>query len=366
MDKITIIMKVTNSCNLHCKHCYEKNSNLNLDNNIMSRNVLESTIEKVQKEYKNVTYIWFGGEPLLADITFFKDALNFQNRYGQNCTIQNRIQTNGTLFSDDIILFLKENKFSVSISFDGLYNNILRQNTEKVLQGIQKCKKLGLQVNALTTVCSLTSSKQIENYNFFKREKIPVKFNPIFPAGAANDNQEYLLNESQYLKNTKCFFDYWLFDAEAIPVSSFVQYVKMFLNYPGRNCVYNACLFKVINIEPDGTVFPCSRYFKKEYNIGNILNVSSISNLFQSNNFKTIVEKSILRRKQCMSFCQLYKYCLGGCSSACANECGLEQHNTQLCRITQEILPYVFSQLSKICKTEEIINPIVLYLYNLK
>ena len=365
MKKITIIMKVTNACNLHCKHCYEKGSQFT-NSSIMSLSVLEDTIQKAQTTYKKVTYIWFGGEPLLAGLDFFQKAVALQRIYNNGVIVCNRIQTNGILLSDDFIKFFKLHNFNVSLSFDGLYNECLRQKTDIVQSKITRCQELGLNINILSTICSETCDKQIENYEYFKKLHLAIKFNPIFPAGAAKYNQKYLLDEVQYIKATKDFFKYWINDENAIPVSTFIQYAKMFLGYPDRNCVYGTCLYTIIDVEPEGDLLPCSRYSKTKYLIGNIFNLNDIEEAFTNESFNNIVIKSILRRNKCKSECEIYKYCLGGCSSACANESKLDDYNTQLCRITKELLPYVFNELEIIFANDTIRNPILEYLYTHK
>lgn len=362
MKKITIIMKTTNNCNLQCKHCYETENQFKDFKSVMTLDVLENTIKKVQAEYQKIIYIWFGGEPLLAGLNFFEKAIEYQKLYNHNNTIQNRIQTNGIKLSDEFIEFFKKNLFNVSISFDGLYNDFLRYDSDLVLDRIQKCKSKNLHVNIISTICSKTSDKQIENYNYFKKQGLFMKFNPIFPAGAAKKNSKYLLDEKKYIIDTKNFFKYWINDDTAIPVSSFVQYAKMYLGYKERNCIYGACLYKVLNIEPNGVIFPCSRYYKDEHMIGNVFDFQNISEAFKTQNFNKIVFDGITRRNKCKKECKLYEFCLGGCSSACANEVELSNNNTQLCRITKEILPFVFNEFDIVFKIGPIKNPILQYL----
>lgn len=363
MKTITIIMKVTNNCNLQCKHCYEAEGQFKDSASIMTLDVLKNTIKKVQSEYQKVIYIWFGGEPLLAGLNFFEKAVEYQKLYTNNNIIQNRIQTNGTRLSNEFIEFFKRNSFNVSISFDGLYNDFLRYDSNLVLDCIERCKSRKLRVNIISTICSETSDKQIENYNYFKKQGLFMKFNPIFPAGAAKKNSKYLLDEKKYIQDTKEFFKYWINDENAVPVSSFVQYTKMYLGYGERNCIYGACLYKVLNVEPNGVIFPCSRYSKNKYIIGNIFDFQNLSEAFKTENFNNIVLQGITRREKCKKECKLYEFCSGGCSSACANEVELSNNDTQLCRITKEILPFVFNELDIAYKDKPIKNPILQYLY---
>ena len=136
----------------------------------------------------------------------------------------------------------------------------------------------------------------------------------------------------------------------------------MYLKNGGRNCVYNACLYSVIDIEPNGDMFPCSRYYKQDHIIGNISKIKKIAAAFESDNFKKIVIDSIKRRNKCKNDCELYEYCLGGCTSACANETNIADNNTQLCRITQKILHAVFNEIEQAIKENNYVNPVFRYL----
>ena len=44
MNKLTVIMKVTDKCNMKCKHCYEAENELCNTMPVMSTEVLEKTI----------------------------------------------------------------------------------------------------------------------------------------------------------------------------------------------------------------------------------------------------------------------------------------------------------------------------------
>ena len=81
--------------------------------------------EKFIKDYlecqtmPQVLFTWHGGETLMRPISFYKKALELQQKYGRGRQIDNCIQTNGTLLTDDWCRFFKENNFLVGISIDG-------------------------------------------------------------------------------------------------------------------------------------------------------------------------------------------------------------------------------------------------------
>lgn len=97
-----------------------------------------------------VLFTWHGGETLMRPISFYKKALELQQKYGRGRQIDNCIQTNGTLLTDDWCRFFKENNFLVGISIDGPqeFHDEYRRNRQglpsfyKVMKGIELLKNI--------------------------------------------------------------------------------------------------------------------------------------------------------------------------------------------------------------------------------
>lgn len=66
-----------------------------------------------------VLFKWHGGETLMRPISFYRRALELQRRYALGRQIDNCLQTNGTLLTDEWCEFFRENKFLVGVSIDG-------------------------------------------------------------------------------------------------------------------------------------------------------------------------------------------------------------------------------------------------------
>ena len=98
-------------CNLACKYCYYlEKSNLYKET---SKHVMsDELLEKFVREYINcqtmpqVLFTWHGGETLMRPLSFYKRAVELQKIYGKGRTIDNCIQTNGTLLTDEWCLSL--------------------------------------------------------------------------------------------------------------------------------------------------------------------------------------------------------------------------------------------------------------------
>ena len=221
---ISIILKVCNHCNIKCKHCYEEGNVCFNNEIIMPLETLERIFNLAQTEFDNITYVWFGGEPLLCGLDYYKKAIRIQKKYSEGKKIRNTIQTNGILLNEDFLDFFIEEKFDISISFDGPYNYILRQKSEDTLNAIKLIKSKGVNCGILSTIHSGNFDKQIEMYEYIKKLNCPMKFNPIFPSGSALKNKNYLLDIDRYCVETINFFRYWCNDENPVNVSNFIHF----------------------------------------------------------------------------------------------------------------------------------------------
>ena len=180
-------------CNLRCKYCYylEKDK---LYKQCKNHVISDELLEKFIKEYieaqttPQVLFTWHGGETLMRPISFYKRALELQRIYGRGRQIDNCIQTNGTLLTDEWCQFFKDNNFLVGVSIDGpqeFHDEYRRTATNKptfvkVMNGINLLNKHGVEWNALAVVNDYNADYPIEFYRFFKQIGCKyIQFSPI-------------------------------------------------------------------------------------------------------------------------------------------------------------------------------------------
>ena len=351
-EAFQIIVQTNLSCNIRCKHCYEADGNY--PTQIMSFSVLEKIISLAQKQYKKISYLWFGGEPLIAGIDFYKKVIELQEKYNSENEIKNSIQTNGILLNKDFIEFFKSNNFKVSISYDAQYNNVLREKTESVEKNIKLCKENELPIATLSTISKDISSKQKEMYDFLREQKLSAKFNRIFPEGNGKANQEYLINDEKYLEDMKKFFILWLYDNKAGAFSTFDIYLSALFGLKHRECIFSGCLFKWLAVAPDGTVFPCPRFGNSGYSLGNIKDIENIYDVFYSEKYAELLSKNVKRRKNCKENCKWYPFCNGGCNARCFWNNDVENENTEICRFVKEFYPFVVREIKEIFDNDNV------------
>lgn len=142
------------ACNLACDYCYYLEKS-NLYKQQSHRIMTDELLERFIKEYieaqtmNEVLFTWHGGEPTLRPLSFYQKAVALQQKYARGRRIDNALQTNGTLLTDEWCRFLKANNWLVGISIDGpaeFHDRYRRDNRgnpsfEKVMNGIRLLQK---------------------------------------------------------------------------------------------------------------------------------------------------------------------------------------------------------------------------------
>jgi uncharacterized protein len=169
-------------CNLACDYCYylEKSSLYkgNRFKNIMPDSVLEEYIKQYieAQTTPQVLFTWHGGEAMMRSLRFYERVVELQQMYSKGKTIDNCIQTNGTLLNDQWCKFLHDNGWLVGISIDGpkefhdeyRKNRMGKPSFVKVMNGIRLLKKYQVEWNAMAVVNDYNADYPKDFYHFFK------------------------------------------------------------------------------------------------------------------------------------------------------------------------------------------------------
>jgi uncharacterized protein len=123
----TMVLNVTNQCNLACTYCYEYGEDKIVDtahgkqSKFMSDATARESVDFLLRESGLVAHLtFFGGETLL-NFPVLKSTVAYARRRAaeEGKTIDFSLTTNATLLSSEIIEFLAENEIGVTVSMDG-------------------------------------------------------------------------------------------------------------------------------------------------------------------------------------------------------------------------------------------------------
>ena len=329
-------------CNLACKYCYylEKNKLYpTAQRHLMSDEMLEQfTREYIEAQTMNqVLFTWHGGEPLLRSIDFYRKALSLQQKYAGGRRIDNVIQTNGTLLTDEWCEFFAQNHWLVGISIDGPqpYHDHYRQTAsgkpswQKVMQGIELLKKHRVEWNAMAVVNAYNVNHPLEFYRFFKENGCQfLQFTPIVERQTRHedgrtlaslaDKNEIPLSEASVTPeqwgNFLCaIFDEWVRkDVGKIFVEIFDCTLANWMGVSPGICAYSKECGHAGVMEHNGDVYSCDHFVFPEYKLGNIRDHSLIDMLYgeQQQEFSRLKHSSLPR--QCKE-CDIEFACHGEC-----------------------------------------------------
>ena len=349
---ISVIIKPTLECNISCRHCYHTPEERSSEK--MSTDTLDRLFGMLSEEYESVWFIWHGGEPLLMPLKFYRDAIELQEKHFGRAShrVGNTVQTNGTMLDRRFINFCREKMINIGISFEGPYNDVLREMTGTVREKIDYLSEKKRIFSVSSTISSETASKQKEIYETFRSDKTAVSFSPVIPAGCAACGRT-VPNAEEYIRSSIECFDDWLFDKDAeIPLIPHYLYVLNALGEPQESdCAHSSCLTKWICVYPNGDLYPCGKGCPSEFRLGNISGIGRISDAFRTEGFGRIVEGTVGRRNRCIAECSLYRYCGGGCSIDAYYESGIGRNGGDSCAIFKGIFGHVLSSVEEIMAT---------------
>lgn len=329
-------------CNLACKYCYylEKNKLYpTAQRHLMSDEMLEQfTREYIEAQTMNqVLFTWHGGEPLLRSIDFYRKALSLQQKYAGGRHIDNVIQTNGTLLTDEWCEFFAQNHWLVGISIDGPQPDhdhyrltaAGKPSWKKVMQGIKLLKKHGVEWNAMAVVNAYNAYHPLEFYHFFKENGCQfLQFTPIVERltrhedgrtlASLADKDEISLSEAsvapeQWGYFLCAIFDEWVRkDVGKIFVEIFDCTLANWMGISPGICAYSKECGHAGVMEHNGDVYSCDHFVFPEYKLGNIHDHSLIDMLYgeQQQEFSRLKHSSLPR--QCKE-CDMEFACHGEC-----------------------------------------------------
>lgn len=314
------------ACNLRCKYCYyleKKDLYPDACNFVMSDQILEEFIEQYMNSQtmQQILFTWHGGETLMRPIAFYQKALGLQRKYAYDRQIDNCIQTNGTLLTDEWCKFFKENNFLVGISIDGpqhchdKYRKTKdnRPSFYNVMKGITLLKKHGVEFNVMGVVNDYNVDYPLEFYNFFK--KIDCRYIQFAPIVERIDGKlaPWSVPSDKWGDFMIAIFDEWV--KQDVGTFFVQQFDAALANWVGEKpgvCIFAKTCGHAGVMEFNGDVYSCDHFVYPEYKLGNIGNRTLTELMYSERQLKFGNDKFDKLPGQCKS-CKYLFACNGEC-----------------------------------------------------
>jgi len=321
-------------CNLGCEYCFFlSKEGLYPDSHFrMTDEVLEEyTRQYIESQQgPEVTIAWQGGEPTLMGLDFFRRAVEYQEKYKKpNTTIQNTMQTNGTLLDDEWCEFFHEHNFLVGISIDGprelhdayRVDKAGKPTFDRVMRGLDSLKKHHVDFNILCTVHAANGDHPLEVYRFF-RDELEAQFIQ-FIAIVERDNETGFQEGStvtgrsvgarQYGDFLIGVFDEWVQqDVGQVYVQTFDVALAAWVGEPGAVCVFAPTCGQAMALEHNGDLYACDHFVEPNYYLGNVMERPLVELVGSVKQRKFGLDKRDGLPRYCQE-CEVRFVCHGGC-----------------------------------------------------
>ncbi len=289
-------------CNLDCKYCFylEKEALYPRDSKwAMREDVLEAYVRQfIEAQPADVVHFaWQGGEPTLLGVNFFRKVVQIQAKYASGKTIENALQTNGTLLNDAWGEFLSGHRWLVGISIDGPSEMHDAYRVDKggqptfgrVMRGIEVLRRHRIAFNTLTTVHRANEQHPLEVYNFLRENGSGyMQFIPIVERVAQTVTRDGLsliapnspdkavvapwsVEPEQYGRFLCAIFDEWVrSEVGRTFVQLFDVSLEMWMGMQASLCVFRRTCGSELAMEHSGDVYSCDHFVYTENKLGNI------------------------------------------------------------------------------------------------
>lgn len=239
-----LAIELTGKCNLNCCFCTSKNviyrtcgcKQWNNEVRLSEKDYCSIIDQAILLGIKQVVFC--GGEPLI-ELNLLKKLIIYINSKSHNINI--RIQTNGTLLTQDIVKWFKQYNIHVLLQVlgdrDSIYKKCCSDGKafEKITKALSYLKKFQIPVTIKILVNKLNEENISDIYNFYSK---------LFPKSIV---QNYLFPPNKYVSD--------LYYSKSIDPHNFEYPVDIF-NYQIFE-KKNNCLFGQLLISCNGDVYPC-------------------------------------------------------------------------------------------------------------
>jgi len=324
---LTVIIKPAgNQCNLKCKYCFFNPLDQQKDR-VMSEQMLEKFIrEYLAMAQKSATFIWHGGEPLMAGIGFYETALEMQKKFNvNNVKIKNDIQTNATFISNDWIRLFTENHFRIGISFDGSSETHGRfrvyptgtSSFKEVVRGVRLLQEANLKFGVIQVLTKTALVNIEQDFRFFLDE-LKINSWSVSPfcgeKGCSDFMKAEAMSDALYSEYMEKLIGLWLKEnRKDVRIREIDNCFFPSFGKKPNICSHSGSCNRFFCVEYDGNIYPCGRFSgQEEYLFGNIKE-GSLAEILTNKKCQEYYRDAALLSKDCQ-MCEWKVVCNNGCT----------------------------------------------------
>jgi uncharacterized protein len=318
-----LVKPVGARCNLRCSYCFYHPDKRGRDGMMTYSTLRLLTAEILRLPVLRPAICWQGGEPTLAGLNFYKQAVDLQKKLGDDREITNSLQTNGLIIDKGWADFLKTNNFLVGISLDGPRQihdaNRLgpdgKGSWNKIMDAVKRLQDADVPVNILCCLTEQSASHMDVIVNFFDTQHFEhVQFIPLLEADAGGRTPAHFSLTPESYGNFLCrLWDRWveaLAEGRRMGIRFFESFCHQALGLAPTLCeMYPGCGSYAV-IEHDGSVYPCDFFVNEKWKLGTL--ECGLPEVLYSPTSRHFNEIRLMLRQECKE-CRWKAWCHGGC-----------------------------------------------------
>lgn len=343
---------LTDDCNMKCNYCYEGNEK---NKSVLSEDKLKTVLQYIidnNPVNDPIDLVFLGGEPLLNPKMMVK-AIEIINSKYADCKdlFHYSITTNGTLLTRDIIDFLIENSFQISISVDGdeETHNLNRKSKNGksvfpiVMKNIKYLIEKDVDFSVRMTVTKNNVHKFYNNVKFFDDLGVKKIFAAYDEFADWDDKSIYILEEQMNLLDA-FYLESIIQDKDKIlnlydyKLTTFIaERTPMFCSAGSKGH---------ITINSRGEIYPCGFVSSdKNWKIGDV------KSGLDTAKFKNEIKKHLYDKAKCKGY-DIAFTCSG-------TKCGFKNFATtgylnypseQICKLEHILYKHNYKVIKELCK----------------
>lgn len=322
---ITFVIKTSFDCNLACSYCYEgQKESCGFLSPTTATNLIKKAGKYAKKTNSFVTFVWHGGEPLLAGHEFYSHVLQEQKKLGHGFHYRNSLQTNGLLLNKKMATFLHGNKFNIGVSLDGpeiihdaqRITKFGKPTFNQAFSAIKNLVSVGAETGALAIFTRNTLDHLDAFYDFFKEKQLDLQINPLLVSGnaAMPVARSLQITPAEYGEALTYLYERWVHEPTyTFSINPFFNATRSLMSGRVYSCHFAGQCSNFYKVFPNGDLYLCGKQNDQTDVVGNINTETFASIVSSPKREKYALEKACV--KEACGKCTHFDMCHGGCSA---------------------------------------------------
>ncbi len=363
----TLILHVSNACNMMCRYCFANHGNYGAETGIMPVQVALDAVDVFYRQYEQIKQIkFFGGEPMMNIDAIEAVCRNIQERHEQGRLRklpEYKIVTNGTIMPERAMRVIRDYNIQTVFSMDGpepihdyarVFPNekgsfsVVRDNFRALRQYTDGRQPCGVEMtyHAIHRANGLSMS-DVTNYfvREFGLEARSVNISPV----SADDDSEYSLkdgNQCMVESARQILDDYYQGKTDtAVDQKLYFLTRKIRNRIQADRQVCNAA-WKWVAVSSQGDVYPCLMFMSRDdFKMGSIY-----SDLFSDHRYKdlTTTWKTYDRfQKNTCGHCFCNRICVNCMGQNMDSSGSVFDKTSEQCRTTRQLMEVLIEGIAE-------------------